>query len=118
MKKLLVTSVLLVFTHFGFSQTKPMQVSVAPDNPGLNTVLLNAVERQAFESDSMRGQEEFLEEDDRWIRTSGLRLGYSDLMNIYNGRSLQLVEVIESGEVFRSPSQSVLKKPFESTVFS
>ena len=118
MKKLLVTSVLLVFTHFGFSQTGRVQVSVAPDNPGLETVLWDAAENQAFGSNSQRGYDEFLGQDDRWIRTSGLRLGYSDLMNIYNGRSLRLVEVIESGEVFRSPSQSVLKKPFESTVFS
>lgn len=118
MKKLLVTSVLLVFTHFGFSQTGPVEVSVAPDNPGLKTVLSDTVEKQAFGSNDLRKYEDDRLGEHCQIYNSGLDFGYSDLMNIYKGRSLQLVKVIESGQVFWSPSQSVLDKPFESTVFS
>ena len=118
MKKLLVTSVLLVFTHFGFSQTESVHVSVATDNSGLETVLLDAVEKQAFETNDLGKYEDDRLGEHCQIYNSGLDFGYSDLMNIYKGRSLQLVKVIESGQVFWSPSQSVLDKPFESTVFS
>jgi hypothetical protein len=52
------------------------------------------------------------------IRKAGLVVRYSDLMNIYKGRSLQLVKDIDSDRLFWSPMQSVLNKPFENTVFS
>lgn len=52
------------------------------------------------------------------IRKTGLVVRYSDLMNIYKGRSLQLVKDIDSDRLFWSPMQSVLNKPFENTVFS
>jgi hypothetical protein len=118
MKKLLVTSVLLVCTHLGFCQIGCRQVSGEPDNTGLETFLSVEGEKHVIRSKCYEIFEVGRFEDDCQIENSGLDSGYSDLMNLYKGRSLQLVKDIDSGRLFWSPSQSVLDKPFENNVFS
>ncbi len=110
--------VLLGATQFVLSQTGCHGISEIPENLKSETVLSDAGDKHNFGPDYHWRIEERWSKDHGQIVNSRLGIRYSDLMNIYKGRSLQLVKAINSGRLFWSPAQSVLKKPFENDVFS
>ena len=118
MRKLLLNLVLLGFTQFVLSQAGCHGISELPENLGSEAFQLDEGDQQNFGSNYQRGSEDSRSQGNGQIVNSRLGTRYSDLMNIYKGRSLQLVRDIDSGQVFWTPSQSVISKPYENDVFS
>lgn len=116
MRKLLFTLVLSVFALAGWCQTEPLEALSLTDSPTFKGIV-DVQKHFAGDDDWIINNENWPTESSQ-ILNSSLGFRYTDLMSIYKGRSLQLVKDIDSGRLFWSPMQSVLDKPFESTVYS
>ena len=116
MRKLLFTLVLSLFTLAGWCQTGPHEALSLTDSHAFKGIVDNQHHFAGY-NDLKRKKKDWQMESSQ-TPNSFLGLRHTDLMSIYKGRSLQLVKDIDSGRLFWSPMQSVLDKPFESTVFS